>query len=117
MAWPNFIISYLCDSYVDGIVFHSSLSFLARRRFLYPNRGANQAWGEIKTTESPSFHQYRLQLVRQRAKLTSHKKHFFLLLDCLNGEHNASLVYSLPDSMGGVPTRKDSWPLSSSSTT
>lgn len=48
----HFMVSYLCDWYLDGILF--CLPIAAHQDAGSSiNSWADQAWGEIKTTESP----------------------------------------------------------------
>jgi len=52
-----FMVSYLCEWYLDGISFCLPNSSCSPDAGSYINSWADQACGEIKTTESPGSHQ------------------------------------------------------------
>lgn len=82
---------YLCSSLQE---------LLARRRILYQIvTRSDQAWGEIKTTESPkNALATDLTIEQQRIRLTSYEQHFLLLLNCLLPQHPSLAFHFSPTS-------------------
>ena len=77
-------MSYLCDSYVGGISFQVPPVSSRQTPVPLSTRGADQAWGEIKTTESPGGNLSASRAIEaERPAHTSDKEHLFLFLQCL----------------------------------